>query len=78
MSITQDDLLDALRSAIAHPEGGDGFTGPELAEQLKTSATTVRKRLKQLLQSGELELVTVTRKSITGKSLPIIGYRKKS
>lgn len=79
MTITENDLLDAIRAALATPtEAGDGFTGPELAEAAGKSTTTVRQALKRLLASGTAEVVQLRRMKINGQAATVPGYRLKN
>lgn len=77
MSITQDDLLDALRAAMDKPALGQGSTSEEIAAELGFGPHHARKLIKKLLASGEMEVVTVERKRMDGVLTKVSGYRKK-
>lgn len=72
--MNQNDLLEALRVAMAPVPSGDGFTGPELAERLGVHSTTIRQHIRKWLADGVLVTVPLQRVRINGTSMTIIGY----
>lgn len=80
MNITTDDILDAIRADIELRKtetGEDGATGTEIAAVMACSPLTARRHIKRLLESGRMEVVTLTRMRIDGIRTPIRGYRLK-
>ena len=78
MKVTQNELLDALRDALTKPSDGDGFTGPELARMMGCHAAAARDALRVLAAQGRLEVVTVHRAAIDGRTMTLRGYRLKA
>lgn len=77
MRVTQADLLSALRDALSRPPKGDGVTTTEIAEQMGIRAPAVREVLKVFAASGKLEVVTLHRPAIDGRTMTLRGYRIK-
>lgn len=75
MRVTQDDLLDALRSALTTAPSDDGFTGPELARTMGCGENKVRQALRALLSEGRLDVITLRRQGLDGRAMSIKGYR---
>lgn len=76
-SVTQNDLLDALRSALARPQPGEGCTVMEIAEALDIGEHAARELVKKLLKTGEAECVTVARPRMNGVMARVTGYHLK-
>ncbi len=77
-NITQDDLLQALREAMAPKEGeeGEGFrTVDELARATGAHGERIRKGLKALAGEGRLETRGVKRQAIDGRMGHVPAYR---
>lgn len=80
MNITQDDILEALRAAVAQQathDGPAGVTGPECAKAWGLSPLTARQKLRGLLDAGLAEVVTVNRVRMDGIANRVKGYRLK-
>lgn len=77
-SITQNDILDALRQAMVFPPTGDGFTVVELAQALGCTPRKGSLAMTRLLASGEVEVVMIRRQKITGVWHTIPGFRLKA
>lgn len=78
MTVTQDDLLDALRNALLKPMEGNGVTVGELQETTGYSYERIRKALRVLSVAGRLEVSRVTRMDIAGRPSSVPAYRIKS
>lgn len=77
MTVTQADMLDALREAMAPVPSGDGLTGPELAEKLGCCPSVMRTWVRRWLADGTLEHVRLERVRINGMRMTLTGYRHK-
>ena len=78
MRVTTDDLLEAMRVAMAQPDADeDGLTGPELMAKLGMGRPNFTRCLKQMLATGRAEVVTVQRKGMDGRTMTLRGYRLK-
>jgi hypothetical protein len=77
MRVTQDDLLAAIRDALARPVAGDGFTGPELARKFGVRDNAARDVLRVMMAEGRLEIVTLKRQGLDGRQMTVRGYRLK-
>jgi Asp/Glu/hydantoin racemase len=77
MKVTQDDLLDALRDALAKPVNGDGTTAGEMADAIGRPVAVIRKALRAVASEGRLEVVMVTRSDLTGRQQTVPAYRIK-
>jgi transposase len=78
MSVTQNDMLDALRQAMAPVPSGDGLTGTELAEKLGCCTATCQKWVRKWIKDGTLELVPLQRVRVNGVRMTITGYRSRA
>jgi predicted ArsR family transcriptional regulator len=76
MQITQDELLEALRTAETGP-GEAGMTVTELCEKLGKGSDTVRRRLKELIAGGKCAVVRVRRQDMAGRDMLVPGYQFK-
>jgi transposase len=76
--VTTNDMLEALRAAMAPVESGDGLTGSELAEKLGCCQATAQKWVRRWIKDGTLELVPLQRVRINGVRMTITGYRPKT
>lgn len=76
--ITQNEILDALRAALA-PAGalGDGATVVELCKTTRRSSLAVRKALRAMLEAGTAEVVKVLRPRMDLVVTPVTGYKLK-
>lgn len=78
VTVTELDLLDALREALERDAGGDDApTTEELAEMTGISRERIKVALKGLIQSGKAESIRVRRLSIDGRNALVPGYRFK-
>lgn len=77
MQVTQDDLLDALRSALGKHSDGEGSTAVEMAATLGVTAAMVRKALHIFKAEGRLVAVSVLRLDLSGRQQRLPGYRIK-
>lgn len=70
-------ILKAIRDAdlALEEEKADALTGPEIAEKLSVSESTVRRRLRALLKLGKVEVVRVRREGIDGRIQPVTAYK---
>jgi DNA-binding Lrp family transcriptional regulator len=76
MTITESELLDAIRAATTDDDGPtDAMTGPELALAMGITDSPMRTRLRRLMKDGVIECVKVKRTSIAGVSLTVPAYR---
>jgi predicted transcriptional regulator len=77
MSISESEILDAIREATVQPnvrpEGA--FTVRELATAWGMEATTVQRRLRPLVAAGKMECVRVSLVDMSGRSQPSPAYR---
>lgn len=75
-SITETEILDAIRSAMATTEDPTGaFTVVELGTLMRSSDLTVRRHLRLLMARGRIEAVRVTRQYLDGRTGPVPAYR---
>ena len=79
MRITQDDLLDALQTALG-PMGddGDGKTVQDIVAETGWGTTVVRKNLANLQRQGRLEVVRVKRPALDGRQCSVPAYRMRA
>ena len=75
IDVTESELLEALRAAVATPDRGDGLTTPELAQALGWSEDRVRRALRRLRAQGAIQPVRVPRETLTGVIQLVPGYR---
>ena len=78
--MNENQLLDALREAMAGPAGADGFTMAELVQILSASPRNprpVREAVRALLTTGKAECVKVIRPRMDGYPMRVSGYRLK-
>lgn len=75
MSITTNDLLDAIREALSAVPDGEGQTVQEMAEATGLGTTTVRKTLAALHRDGRLTVVRVRRPALDGRLSSVPAYR---
>lgn len=72
-----DELLEALRNPSTDSEDDSGAsTTAELAERLKMSENSVRKRIKRLTVQGKVKSMRVPRRNINGQIQQVWGYIK--
>lgn len=75
MNLTQNEVLDALRAALALPEASDGITATEICTATGRSSDIVRKWLLREVQAKRVECIRVKRTRVDGVSQMITGYR---
>ena len=77
VSVTESELLEAVREAIAgRPEtGDDAFSVDELSEALSCHPATARKAIKGLMASQRAEAVRVKRRAMDGRLANVVAYR---
>ena len=75
IDVTENELLEALRAAVATPDRGDGLTTPELARALGWSEHRVRAALRRLRAQGAIQPVRVPRETLSGVTQLVPGYR---
>jgi hypothetical protein len=80
MSVTENQLIEALRTALQEKaqNGGDGFTGPELAKELRVHNATARALIREFIERGEVEVTDVQRVRLNGYAYRLRGYRWKA
>ena len=77
--MTQDGLLEALRKALEQPaDPDDAKTVWELMKDMGLADKAVRRRLRLAIEAGQVEAVTVTRTSMSGKPTSVPAYRLKA
>ncbi len=77
MKVTTDDLLDALKQALAKPEHGDASTVADIVAATGQHEKRVRDGLRLVMAEGRLEVVKVFRPAIDGRMAKVAGYRIK-
>ncbi len=77
MRVTTDDLLGALREAMARPEAEDGLTTKEIMAATGLGQKPVIAWLHAQRAAGRLEVVTVQRADLGGRTQRVVGYRMK-
>lgn len=75
IDVTESELLEALRAAVATPDRGVGMTTPELALALGWSEQRVRDALRRLRAQGVIEPTRVWRRNLGGVMQPVLAYR---
>jgi len=75
IDVTENELLEALRTAVSAPDQGDGMTTPELARALGWSENRVRRALRRLRAQGAIQPVRVPRETLAGVIQLVPGYR---
>lgn len=79
MKVTTEDLLEAMRAALAQPKTvDDALTGPELMEYLNVGRPKFVRCLKQMLAAGQAEVVIVRRPGMDGRNMTLRAYRLKA
>lgn len=81
MTVSQNDILEAIRAFLAQQpqsDGESGITAKEYAEAQGVSILEARKQLGVLIRAGHLEAVQVRRKCYDGiKYSTQTGFRPK-
>lgn len=80
MSVTTDDILDAVRKVMDAPRdiaSGPGATSTEIGEALGCSPHGARRYIKKLLADGVMVTGRVRRLSMAGIPCEVPGYRLK-
>jgi len=77
VKISQNDILEAIQSAVAPRKGEDGFTGPELMELTGYRREAIGRAIRTLVKDGRMEVVRLVRRRINGVEATILGYRLK-
>ena len=77
MSITTDDILDALRDALGQPNADGAHTVQEICEIMGCGATATRKALIAMQKAGRLEVIRVRRVALDGRTCSTPAYRVK-
>lgn len=79
LSISETEILDALREAFSTEDDPDGaHTTEELAAATGISRARIKVALRDLIRAGKAETVRVRRTSIDGRTMPVPGYRVKA
>jgi hypothetical protein len=80
MSVTENQLIEALRVALQEKaqNGGDGFTGPELAKELRVHNEKARQLIREFMERDEIELTDLQRGRLNGYPYKLRGYRWKA
>jgi hypothetical protein len=77
MNVTTEDLLDAMRAALATPADGEGATLAELAVAMKCGQHKARMLLRAIHAEGRLEVVRMHRQNMIGGTSVVPAYRIK-
>jgi hypothetical protein len=77
VTLTETELLDELRTAAAKGSATDAPTFDELRESTGFSLMMLRRTLKRLVSTGQMECVKVYRARVDGQHNPVPGYRLK-
>jgi hypothetical protein len=75
MNVTTEDLLDALRDALAKPTDGTASTLAELIAATGYGNAKVRRLLKAVQAEGRLVVVKVYRANLMGTQSQVPAYR---
>jgi hypothetical protein len=75
LTVTTQEVLDAIHRAHQATANPDGFTCRELAAALHLGLEPTRKRLRVLWESGQIETVRLTRPYMDGRISEVPGYR---
>lgn len=78
MNVTTEDLLDALRDALAKPTDGTASTIAELITTTGYGNAKMRRLLKAVQAEGRLEVVRVYRPNLMGTQSAVPAYRIKA
>jgi hypothetical protein len=75
-ALTENEVLDALRAAMAVPEVDErALTMGELSEQLGLGVHVLTLRMRVLIKSGQAVCVRKPMMDITGRTRPVPAYR---
>jgi len=77
ITVTEDDLLQALRDALAQPTDAQASTMTELAAAMGFGLEKVRHLLRAVQDEGRLEVVRLRRPNLIGTTSLVPGYRIK-
>lgn len=77
VTMTENELMEALREALAQPEAPDAYTMQELCRIVPRSEDWIRNRLRALVAAGRVEPVRVPRANMFGAVAPTCAYRFK-
>jgi response regulator of citrate/malate metabolism len=73
MTLTTSEILEAIRAAL--PEVDDNAsTAEELSDELGVHRSTVNRKLKPMVKSGQLRVVTRTVRDTFGRLQRVPGY----
>ncbi len=76
LTITENELVEALRSAMGPDEGPtDARTVQEMAATIGRAERFVRDNVRKLIAEGRVELVRVKRPAIDGRIQSLPAYR---
>lgn len=78
MKVSTDDILDAIRQALAKPADGKCSTAGDIAFKTGLSLAMVRRSLKTVAGQGRLEVFRVYRPDISGRMCLVPAYRIKA
>jgi hypothetical protein len=73
--VTEQDLIEAIRTAMSGPGGDDGFTTQELVEATGLTERVICRNLRALQAAGRLDVVKVERTNLAGVASRRPGYR---
>ena len=74
-SISEVELLEELRAAVADDGPEDAFTAREWADRLGICVETTRDRIRPLIQAGKMEAVWIRRLRMDGIMQRVSAYR---
>ena len=75
VTVTTQEILDAIHRAETESPDEAGFTTMELSEGLGLSSFPTRQRIHRMIREGVLEAVKLRRKYIDGRIADTPGYR---
>jgi hypothetical protein len=76
LTITESEILDAIRTALASSvSGDDAMTTTELGTALGTNVARTRNILRGMIAAGRMAPTRVYRPSLDGYPRPVAAYR---
>lgn len=77
LTVTEEEMRQALREALHLVEDDDpnSFTVRELAEMLEISEWTARQRVRDAIEAGTMERISLRRRRADGRLYTVPGVR---
>lgn len=75
ISITEAEIIEALRAASSQGNGQDGLTIAEIRERTGWGLVRARDSVRSQIKAGRMKPCRVMREYLDGRLAPVSGYR---